>query len=412
MRRAVWKFAGFEFSSGRGLERGGVAVQMQAKPRGLLELLLRAQGAVVRKDTIAAALWSAEAPSDASIARAVSGLRKALDEGGEDIVRTIYGEGAQLACPIETEGDGDPSDREAVAPLLRTAWEVAAARTPESYERAIETLRYAVARFPDAAPAWALMADAYASKAVRSVLAPAEAAAQIQHCCEMALRADPYCAQALAVSGWALGLLMGRNEKGLKRLDGSIHEGSDWPTFLYRAWLQIDRRDLVGAIEDVERGLALSPLDRSLLSLRAYLTLYQGKFEAADAYARNAQKVRDDVDGLWIVRSIVACESGDFDHGCKYAERAAALMGHDRQTSSYLAYAYAKAGETDRARKTLAGIGPGVNGHTPALLAAPFLALGEHAEARRIVKLAEAERCPYRAVVWCDPRMKELWPQI
>ena len=132
MRRAVWKFAGFEFSSGRGLERGGVAVQMQAKPRGLLELLLRAQGAVVRKDTIAAALWSAEAPSDASIARAVSGLRKALDEGGEDIVRTIYGEGAQLACPIETEGDGDPSDREAVAPLLRTAWEVAAARTPES----------------------------------------------------------------------------------------------------------------------------------------------------------------------------------------------------------------------------------------------------------------------------------------
>ena len=47
------------------------------------------------------------------------------------------------------------------------------------------------------------------------------------------------------------------------------------------------------------------------------------------------------------------------------------------------------------ARKTLAGIGPGVNGHTPALLAAPFLALGEHAEARRIrVKLAEAERCP------------------
>jgi DNA-binding winged helix-turn-helix (wHTH) protein/Tfp pilus assembly protein PilF len=409
MRRAVWTFAGFTFSAARGLECGACAIPMQAKPRGLLELLLRADGSVVRKDTIAAALWSSEPPSDASIARAVSGLRKALGGAGEDILRTIYGEGVQLACHISIEGGYAARDREAVAPLLRTAWEVAASRTPEGYARAFETLRHAVKRFPEAAPAWALMADAYASRAVRSLLAPADAAAQIHRCCEMALRADPACGQALAVSGWALGLLMGRSEEGLRRLDSSINEGSDWPTFLYRAWLHVEQRDLEGASEDLERGLALSPLDRSLLDMRAFVMLYQGKFDEADAYARNAQKVRDDVDGLWIVRSIVACESGDFVRGCAHAERAAALSGRDRQTAMHLAYAYARAGDADRARKTLAGNGPGVNGHTPALLAAAYLALGELAEARRIVKLAQDERCPYGAVVWCDPRLKALW---
>jgi hypothetical protein len=54
-------------------------------------------------------------------------------------------------------------------------------------------------------------------------------------------------------------------------------------------------------------------------------------------------------------------------------------------------------------------IGPGVNGHTPAPLAAPYLALGKVDEARQIVQRAQAGRCPSRVSVRCDPRMKALW---
>jgi len=412
MRRAVWKFAGFEFNSARGLERGGVAVPMQAKPRGLLELLLRAKGAVVRKDTIAAALWSAEAPSDASIARAVSGLRKALAESGKDIVRTVYGEGVQLACPLEAVGGEDETDQESVTQLLRTAWEVNASRSPAGFSRALETLRYAVASFPDSAPAWALLADSTAAQSLRSQIAPSVAASQIHHYCEMALRADPQCLQALATSGWALGMLMGRSDDGLRRIDGSIQKGSGFQTFLYRAWLQADRRNLPGAIDDVERGLALSPLERALLELRAWLMFCQGKLDETDAFARDAQNIRDDVDGLWIIRSIVACERGEPARGCAYAERAAALAGRDRATLMNLAYAYAKAGDVAGARKTLDAIGPGPNGHTSSRLVAPLVALGEFAEANRILSIAKAERCPWSAFAWCDPRLKSLASEV
>lgn len=412
MKRDVWYFEGFEFNAARGLTHDGIAVPIQAKPRKLLELLLRASGGIVTKDSIVAALWSDGSPSDASIARAVSALRKALGKGGDDIVTTIYGEGIRLNCIIAAEVDDNPGDRKAVAALLQTAWEIMSDRKPDSHVRAIETLRHALVRFPEAGAAWALKADIYGSMVIRGLLAPREAAAKINHCCQKALQIDPSCAQALAVSGWALGLLSGRSEAGLRRLDSSIHAGSNWPTFLYRAWLQLLRRDLAAAIEDLEKGLAFTPLDRSMLSMRAFVTLYQGKFEEADALARETHRIRNDIDGLWIVRSIVASEMGDFGRSCSYAERAAALMEGDRKTLTYLAYAYAKAGQADRARKTLAGIGPGVNGHTPAFLAAPYLALGEIAEAIRIVEIAKAERCPYRAILWCDPRLKPIWLKI
>lgn len=412
MQRDVWKFDGFKFNAARGLTYDGIAVPIQAKPRKLLELLLRASGSTVLKDSIAAALWGDEVPSDASIARAVSGLRKALAVGGNDMVRTIYGEGVQLACPIDAKANDNSGERDAAIALVQTAREIVSDRKPDNHARALETLRYAVARYPDSAITWASMADLYASMAVRGLIVPTEAAARIKHCCQMALRADPLCRQALAASGWALGALTARIEEGKSRLDASISMGSNWLAFFYCAWLKVLNRDLAGAVADLERGLALSPLDRSLLATRAFFTLYQGKFEAAEALARDGQKVRSDIDGLWLVRSIVACEAGDFARGCLFAERAAALLESDRRTLAYLAYACARAGEADRAQKILATIGPGVNGHTPAFLAAPYLALGNKAEAIRILDVAKAERCPNRAIIWCDPRLKEIWPLI
>jgi hypothetical protein len=52
-----------------------MALSCRCKPRRLLELLLRADGGLVTKDTIAAAVWSSEVPSDPSLARAAQGLR-------------------------------------------------------------------------------------------------------------------------------------------------------------------------------------------------------------------------------------------------------------------------------------------------------------------------------------------------
>jgi DNA-binding winged helix-turn-helix (wHTH) protein len=408
----LWKFERFEFSVACGLTHDGVAVPIQAKPRKLLKLLLCASGQVVLKDTIAVALWGETSPSDASIARAVSGLRKVLAIGGNDMVRTVYGEGVQLSCSVNVVFPKTASDQDAITALLQTARELVSDRKPDSHARAMNTLRYTVARYPDAALAWSSMADLYASMTVRGLLGPTEASAKINQCCESALRADPNCFQALAVSGWALAVLIGRQDEGERRLEAARSVGSNWLTFFYCAWLKLKKRDLSGALAELEQGLVYNPLDRSLLSTRAFFTLYQGKFEEADALARDGQKVRSDIDGLWLVRSIVASESGDFARGCRYAERAASLLGSDRKTLAYLAYAYAMAGDADRARTLMGGIGPGVNGHTPAFLAATYLALGDTAEAVGIVQIANVERCPNLAAIWCDPRLQAIWHLI
>lgn len=407
MPKTVWAFAGFRFSRARGLEQNGMAIPLQAKPRDLLELLLRAEGDVVAKDTIAAALWGADAPTDASIARAVSGLRKALGAEAE-IIRAVYGVGVQLTCPVVATHSRTEQEQEVLAQLLRTAWEVAESRLPQGYNRAIATLNYTVQRFPDAARAWALLAHAHASRAIRNLTSPSQAAASIHDCCEKALLADPACAEALAVSGMALGLFQGRSAEGTARLDKAMQGTTDWPAFVYRAWLQIGQRDLAGAMAHVEHGLVLTPFSRSLLEMKAFILLYQGRLETADRFARDRQTVRDDADGLWIARSIIATERGDLAGGCLLAERAAHLMEHSRQSASYLAYAYAKAGQTDRARTLLTGIERGLRGHMPALLAAPYLALGDREKARAVLAAARAEHCPHAAAAWCDPRLAPL----
>ena len=85
----TWRFADFEFSTARGLERDGAVIALQPKARGLLELLLRADGATVSKEAVAAALWLSETVSDDSIARVVYQLRKALGDAGPAVLRTV-----------------------------------------------------------------------------------------------------------------------------------------------------------------------------------------------------------------------------------------------------------------------------------------------------------------------------------
>ena len=291
---------------------------------------------------------------------------------------------------------------------MGTACEIAANRSPVSIARAIETLRFTVARFPGHAPAWAMMADDGAALAAYGELSASVGAAQISECCEKALAADPLNAGALAVSGWSLAMLEGRRDEGARRVDGAIRRKPEWRSLFWRAWLRVDRRDLDGALADIEAALSLSPLERVLLSFRAWLTFCQGRFEEADTLARDAQTLRGDVVDLLSVRAVIACERGDPRRGVEHAERAADSNDPSRILLSHLAYAYARAGEAARARRAMAAIGARPNGHAATFLIAPLVALGELEEAKRRTRQAEEERCPWRAFAWCDPRLELL----
>jgi Flp pilus assembly protein TadD len=119
-------------------------------------------------------------------------------------------------------------------------------------------------------------------------------------------------------------------------------------------------------------------------------------------------KLRPDADMLQVLRSIALGAAGDKRRAVTHAENAAAISEGDRLTLSQLSYAYAAAGETAKARRTFDIVMRGWQSYAPAYLAAPLLALGDEAGARRLIDRATAQHCPWRAFVWCDPRLKPM----
>jgi len=107
----IAKFGQFTFDSGRRLLLDGDrTVTVPPKAFDLLDLLIRQAPNVVSKETIAGTVWPDEAPSDASLAMAVTELRKALGETGDrpQFIRTVHRRGYAFGAAIERL-DGTPA---------------------------------------------------------------------------------------------------------------------------------------------------------------------------------------------------------------------------------------------------------------------------------------------------------------
>jgi DNA-binding winged helix-turn-helix (wHTH) protein len=110
----IARFGPFTFDSGRRLLLDGDRiVTVPPKAFDLLELLIRHAPNVVTKEAIAAGVWGDEAPSDASLAMAVTELRKALGETGDrpQFIRTAHRRGYALGVAVErTESSTGAAD--------------------------------------------------------------------------------------------------------------------------------------------------------------------------------------------------------------------------------------------------------------------------------------------------------------
>ena len=98
-QREVWQFAGCEFDDLRfQLIVQGQAADLERKPLELLRYLLSRSGEVVRKEELLEAVWPGLTVVDASLATAVSKLRRAL--GDQDIIQTVPRVGYRIAVPV------------------------------------------------------------------------------------------------------------------------------------------------------------------------------------------------------------------------------------------------------------------------------------------------------------------------
>jgi len=409
MNAPVWNFSGFEFSAAEGLRRDGRTVGLPPKARRLLQLLLRSGGALVGKEAIADALWPGQAPSDASISRVIHLLRRALGDDGEEVITTAYGEGVRLkAAATPSRASPPEEDRGAADRVLRqTAYEIASGRTGASLQRTLATLRAVGERDPGNAEARSLQAELTAGLAIRGVLSPAAAAEQIAEHTSAALKLNPDNASALAVSGWALAVLGRRPDEGRLRLDRAIELAPDHAMARYaRSWQRVGARDLADALEDVEAGLDVQPLERALLAARARLTLCAGRIDEADALAEQAISLRPDVDTFLYTRVVVASLRGEPKSAVRLAQKAAQISGNERMSLAHLAYALACAGREAEARRTYAAASVGFP--KSALPAPALVALGDLEGARNLLREAEESGCPWRSFVWCSPTLARL----
>src|SRR6185312_4884007 len=86
--RYVWQFAGCEFDELRyELRVAGRVVELERKPLDLLRHLLSKPGETFRKEDLLETVWPGVLVVDASLATAVSKLRRALGEN--DVIQTV-----------------------------------------------------------------------------------------------------------------------------------------------------------------------------------------------------------------------------------------------------------------------------------------------------------------------------------
>ena len=95
----LWRFAECEFDDLRfELRVHGQPAELERKPLELLRYLLSRPGEVVRKEELLEAVWPGVLVVDASLATAVSKLRKALGE--QDVIQTVPRVGYRIAVPV------------------------------------------------------------------------------------------------------------------------------------------------------------------------------------------------------------------------------------------------------------------------------------------------------------------------
>lgn len=131
----VWRFAGCEFDGLRyELRVGGQVVEMERRPLDLLRYLLVKHGEVAKKEELLDAVWPGVLVVDASLATAVSKLRKALGE--QEVIQTVPRVGYRIAVPVTRVPPGNdataseqlsPQAAPSAAPAKqRTRWPAAA----------------------------------------------------------------------------------------------------------------------------------------------------------------------------------------------------------------------------------------------------------------------------------------------
>jgi len=108
-----------------------------------------------------------------------------------------------------------------------------------------------------------------------------------------------------------------------------------------------------GAMDALDRSLALSPRNAQALTLKGFLLAEENNTKEAGAFFNRAITVDSALGNAWLGRGLIRIRRGDAVGGREDLLVAAALEPQRAELRSYLGKAYASAGDYTRARKEL-----------------------------------------------------------
>lgn len=414
-------FGDYAFKPGAGLSCGGIEIHLPPRVQVLLLGLLEANGEVVTKDALHALIGAGGKASDAAQRQTISELRKALGDTKGDVVKTVFGRGLRLALPVRrtatpfARSGGGVTMAAQFAPhvatgeeMIRTAFELAAQRTDRQFQLAAAVLQNALERFPTLAIAPSLQADVETSRMIRGYVRAATHAPRALALVEKALSIQPGLPSALATKGWLMGVIHNDIPGGLHLIGIALAAApQSWMTGFYKAWLLIGQRDLDAALATLDQALNTSPLERALLALKGYILWARGDQAEADRFIAEYIVLRPDVELLSIVQAMVLLQQGRQPEASVSMARAVDLYPKDMFVHAANAWFMAA---TERGTEAIDFLVRASRANasyvSPVHLAMIRRALGDTVAADNLLKIAEADRDPWRLLAWCDLRLK------
>jgi DNA-binding winged helix-turn-helix (wHTH) protein/Flp pilus assembly protein TadD len=415
----VLRFGPFVWQPGKGVFLNGENIPLPPKETAVLEALLGAHGKVASHREIEAFAWPNQYVSYSSLARCISSLRRRLKNGGVPVIESVPRRGYRLAVAVQRLSASEQSSLQAIAQTTPLAFShfqagVTEASSPrhESLARAVEFFQAAVAEDPTYWAAWSSLADARVYQILRGFLPPEAGLSAVAGVCEPVLEINPSFPPALAVMGWARGVLEGDLTTGQLLLAQAEAADPEYARqFAYHSWLHRAEGDVQAARKSVQRAVRLDPhnlLSRHTLS---WVLFQCGRPEESLANASKLarQYPQDDVAQGYL--SAVAAYLGKADIAIPAGERALALSGDIPSVCAFVAYSFAACGREHEARELLvkASVDSAQVRCPEAMLAAARLALGERDQAVDLLQHGVSKRCPWALIARVDPRLAPLF---
>jgi DNA-binding winged helix-turn-helix (wHTH) protein/Flp pilus assembly protein TadD len=301
----IYAFGSFQFDPARGLlSHGASVVPLPERLSQLLALLIRGNGGVIDKETIASRVWPDNVVSDGNLSQHMYMLRQLLDERAKDraYVITVRGKGYRFVAPVSVvaPSPGEPplnAGEELPAPLFGNAPEVlnhywrgsyllekhtasALTAAAEQFEAALRFDNENVPALIGLARAHALMAEYW--YAPGSYAFPKAKTAIVR-----ALEIDPSSAEARATLANILLFCDWNWADAEREIEIAIRlKPQSTSVYTTAAWFYMCKGQGDEALRQLQRALLIEPSSPALQLFVARMFLHRGEYRRAiDAFS-------------------------------------------------------------------------------------------------------------------------------